>query len=38
MAEQIKAVDYRTRRVKRIAKAPRHVLDEALSILDACLC
>ena len=37
MMEQIKSVDYRARRVKRIAKAPRRVLEEVLSILDACL-
>ena len=37
MTEQIKSVDYRARRVKRIAKAPPAVLEEVLSILDVCL-
>ncbi len=37
MAEQIKSVDYNSRRVKFVEKAPDFVLDEVLSILDACL-
>ena len=37
MAEQIKSIDFRSRSAKRIAKAPAVVLDEVLSILDACL-
>lgn len=37
MVEQVKSIDYRARRVKRIGPAPGHVLDEALSLLDACL-
>jgi len=37
MAEQIKSVDYNSRRVKFVEKAPDFVLNEVLSILDACL-
>ena len=37
MAEQIKTLDYRSRNVTFVEKAPRFVLDEALSLLDACL-
>lgn len=37
MVEQVKSIDFRARRVKRIAKSPPSVLEEALSILDACL-
>jgi hypothetical protein len=37
IAEQVKSIDFRARRVKRIAKSPPSVLEEALSIPDACL-
>jgi mRNA interferase MazF len=37
MVEQVKAVDYAARRWKRIGNAEPQVVDEALSILDACL-
>ena len=37
MAEQIKSVDYTARRVMFVEKAPGSLLDEVLSILDACL-
>ena len=37
MVEQIRTVDYRSRNVTFVEKAPRPVLDEALSLLDACL-
>lgn len=37
MVEQIKSVDYASRRVAFVGKAPRAVLDEVLSLLDACL-
>ena len=37
MVERIKSVDYRSRNVTFVEKAPRLVLDEALSLLDACL-
>jgi len=37
MVEQIKSIDFRARRAKRIGKAPAPVLEEALSILDACI-
>lgn len=37
MAEHVKSVDYRARGAKLIAPAPAAVVDEVLSILDACL-
>lgn len=37
MVEQIKSVDYASRKVKFIKKASQSVLDEVLGILDACL-
>jgi mRNA interferase MazF len=37
MVEQVKSIDFRSRRAKRIGRAPEHVLAEALSILDACV-
>ena len=35
--EQIKSVDYASRSVRFVEKAPQSLLDEVLSILDACL-
>jgi mRNA interferase MazF len=37
MVEQVKSIDFRSRRAKRIGKVSTAVLEEALSILDACL-
>ena len=37
MVEQVKSIDFRTRDVKRIGPAPEPVLEEVLSILDACI-
>jgi mRNA interferase MazF len=37
MVEQVKSIDFRSRNLKRIATAPEPVLQEALSILDACI-
>lgn len=37
MVEQLKSVDYGSRRAKRIEPAPRAVVEEVLSLLDACL-
>ncbi len=37
MAEQVKSIDFRARSAKRIARAPAHVLQEVLSLLDACI-
>ena len=37
MVEQIKSVDYTSRNVRFVEKAPEFVLNEVLSILDACL-
>jgi len=37
MVEQVKSLDFRTRKVKRIGKAPDQVLQEALSLLDSCI-
>lgn len=37
MVEQVKSIDFRAREVKPIGAAPEPVLQEVLSILDACL-
>ncbi|MBW2584569.1 MAG: type II toxin-antitoxin system PemK/MazF family toxin [Deltaproteobacteria bacterium] len=37
MVEQVKSVDFRTRRAKRIERASDELLANALSILDACI-
>jgi mRNA interferase MazF len=37
MVEQVKSIDFRSRSVKRIGTAPEPVLEEVLSILDACI-
>lgn len=37
MVEQVKSIDFRSRKVKRIGTAPPEVLEEALALLDACL-
>jgi mRNA interferase MazF len=37
MVEQVKSLDFRTRKVRRIGKAPDQVLQEALSLLDSCI-
>ena len=37
MVEQVKSIDFRAQSAKRIGRAPPQVLDEALSILDACI-
>lgn len=37
MVEQIKSVDYNSRQVKFVKKASKIILDEVLSLLDACL-
>ena len=37
MVEQVKSIDFRSRHVRRIGHAPEPVLQEVLSILDACI-
>lgn len=37
MVEQVKSIDFRARDAKRIGKASDAVLDEVLSLLDACI-
>ena len=37
MVEQVKSIDFRSRKAKRIGKAPPEILQEVLSILDACI-
>ena len=37
MVEQVKSIDFRSRQARRIGRAPAQVLEEALSILDACI-
>jgi mRNA interferase MazF len=37
MAEQVKSINFRARKAKRIGKASEQVLREVLSLLDACI-
>ena len=37
MVEQVKSIDFRARKVKRISRAAPDVIDEVLSLLDACI-
>lgn len=37
MVEQVKSLDYRAREIKRIGPAAEAVIEEVLSILDACI-
>jgi len=37
MVEQVKSIDFRAREAKRIGRASDDVLEEVLSILDACI-
>jgi mRNA interferase MazF len=37
MVEQVKSIDYRARQAKPIGKASDDLIDEVLSILDACI-
>jgi len=37
MVEQVKSIDSRARKVKRIGRASEGTLEEVLAILDACL-
>ncbi len=37
MVEQVKSIDFTARKVKRIGKASERLLEEVLSILDACI-
>ena len=37
MVEQVKSIDFRSRKARRLGKASAEILDEVLSILDACI-
>jgi mRNA interferase MazF len=37
MVEQVKSIDFTARKAKRIGKASERLLEEVLSILDACI-
>ena len=37
MVEQVKSIDFRARKANRIGRASDSVLEEVLSILDACI-
>lgn len=37
MVEQVKSIDFRARKATRIGRASQDVLEEVLSILDACI-
>ena len=37
MCEQVKAIDFRVRGMKKIGRASKALLDEVLSVIDACI-
>ncbi len=37
MVEQVKSIDYKSRKIQRIEKAPKGIMNEVLNILDACI-
>ncbi len=37
MVEQMKSIDYKVRKVKFIEEAHQHIVDDVLSLLDACI-
>ena len=37
MVEQVKSIDYKSRQMKFIEKAGDDILNEVLSVLDACI-
>jgi len=37
MVDQIKSIDYKSRKAKFIEQAPIEILNEAMAILDACI-
>lgn len=37
MVEQVKSIDFRSRKARRIGKASSETLEEVLSMLDACI-
>jgi len=37
MVEQVKSIDFRSRRVKRIERASDELLENVLALLDACI-
>lgn len=37
MVDQVKSIDFRTRKARRISRAAAAVVDEVLSLLDACI-
>jgi mRNA interferase MazF len=37
MVEQVKSIDFHARKAKRIGRASDSVLEEVLSLLDACI-
>ena len=37
MVEQVKSVDFRSRKARRLGRAPAELMAEVLSILDACI-
>ena len=37
MVEQVKSIDFHARKARRIARAETALLDEVLSLLDACI-
>ncbi|MFV0337200.1 MAG: hypothetical protein ACK5LK_03015 [Chthoniobacterales bacterium] len=37
MCEQVKSIDYRARKIKKVGMAKKEFLNEVLSVIDACI-
>jgi mRNA interferase MazF len=37
MVEQVKSIDFRSRKLKFVEKGPQAILDDVLGILEACI-
>ncbi len=37
MAEQVKSVDYNARKARFVEKAPTHLVDDVVAVVDACI-
>jgi len=37
MVEQIKSIDFNTRKAKFVGKAPQKLIDDVLAVIDVCI-
>lgn len=37
MVEQVKSIDFRSRKARRLGEVPTEILEEVLALLDACI-